>query len=95
MSAFETLYWLNIAENLRDAALLICIFSTFIYFIVYASYKVCVAEEKPSKKITKIYVVVVSICLLLLILLPNDSTYSHYKYELGEQAAKEQIIDKQ
>jgi len=92
MSAFETLYWLSVADNLREAANGICLFSTLIY-LVYALVKLFLGDGKPTKKITVLYAVVFSICLLLSTLLPNNSTFRHYKYELGEKAAIEQQMN--
>jgi len=92
MSAFETLYWLSVADNLREAANGICVLSSLIYF-VYAVVKFLSKDGKPTKKITVLYAVVLSICLLLSIILPNNSTFWHYKYELGEKAAMEQQMN--
>ncbi len=94
MSAFETLYWLNIATNLREVACAICAFIPIVY-VLYAVPKKIAGAGNPSKKITTICAIVFSICLLLSILLPDSNTFWRYKYELGTQAAKEQIIDKQ
>lgn len=92
MSASETLYWFNIATNLREVACAICALTPIVYVLLYAVPKKIAGDGNPSKKITTICVIVFSICLLLSILLPDDSTYFHYKYELGEQAVKEQIM---
>ncbi len=94
MSAVETLYWLNIAENLREAVTGICVLTPIVY-VIYAVPKKLAGAGNPSKKITIICAVVFSICLLLSILLPNSDTFWKYKRDLGEQAAKEQIMNKQ
>ncbi len=94
MSAFETLYWLNVANNLRVAAIVICFLTTIVY-VIYAVSKKLAGVGNPSKKITIICAVVFSICLLLSILLPDRDNFWEYRYELGKQAAIELKNEKQ
>ena len=94
MSALETLYWLNVADNLRETASGICVLIPIVY-VLYAVPKKITGNGNPSKKITIICAAVFSICLLLSILLPDRDAFWNCERDLGEQAAIELKMDKQ